>query len=125
MRVIVYIVTVAIVACAGWLGGTLYPAPAAVVASINPKLLAKRAQSDFEVLGTVQSPNWAQVPENLKDQVVQVAQQAGAVIKIEHSVDEATKDAEISTTPASTSPSATGAGTSLGPTGHGGFQALV
>src|SRR5215471_13367159 len=89
----------------GWLGGRLYPAPPWLIGQVSPQALVARARGDIAGIQGVRGMNWTALQSlvgsdqarRLADDAVRVAQQAGSVIKVEHVVDEATKEAEMQT----------------------------
>lgn len=98
MHTLARILLVFVVAFAGWIGGSLYPAPAALIAKVSPQALALRAQGDLAVAGvnwnSIQSLVGKDQAERLSGEALRLAQQAGNAIKIEHVTDEETKAAE-------------------------------
>src|SRR5215469_15627244 len=91
-----------VIATLGWIGGSVYPAPPTLIARISPQSLAARVRGDLESIQHARGMNWASIQSlfgpdqarRLSDDVLRAAQQAGTAIKVEHAVDQATKEAE-------------------------------
>src|SRR5215469_5916250 len=105
MRAFAHAVTYIVIVVLGWIGGSLYPAPPGLLAQISPQALVARARGDLAGMQGTQGLSWTAFQSllgpdqarRLADDAVRVAQQAGSVIKVEHVVDEATKEAELQT----------------------------
>jgi murein DD-endopeptidase MepM/ murein hydrolase activator NlpD len=77
--------TIAILFAGGWIAGSFYPAPRALLASINPSAFAGRVRADLAQI------DWAALRERLseeefsrmRDEAVQMASAAGDLIEIE------------------------------------------
>jgi murein DD-endopeptidase MepM/ murein hydrolase activator NlpD len=103
MRTFARVVSFVIVAVLGWIGGSLYPAPPALIAQVSPQALAARARGDLQAIQSGQGMKWKALQSllgrdearRLADDAIRAAQQAGNVIQVEHVVDQATKEAEL------------------------------
>ena len=116
MRAFAHVLSFVVVALLGWFGGSLCPAPAALIAKVSPQALASRVRGDLEGIQSKRGLNWTAIQallgrdeaKRLTDDAIRAAQQAGSAIKVEHVVDEATKEAEEQTSQLSISiPSST------------------
>jgi murein DD-endopeptidase MepM/ murein hydrolase activator NlpD len=90
------------VAILGWAIGSFFPAPSSVIAAVYPAVIAARAPDDFKFIRDTHAMNWGTLrtllrdadAKRLTDEAVRIAEQAGREIKVEHAVDQDTKDAE-------------------------------
>lgn len=102
MRSFAHVLSFVIVAVLGWIGGSLYPAPSVLIAQVSPQVLAARVRGDFQGLSRTQGMSWSALQsllgqneaKRLAADAMRLAMQTGSAIKVEHVVDEATKEAE-------------------------------
>jgi|SRR5579871_38821 len=92
------VLLVIVVAFAGWIGGSLYPAPASLIAKVSPAALVHRAQGDLAIAGQswddIQSLIGKDQAERLSGEAIHLAAQAGRVVTVEHVTDAETRAAE-------------------------------
>lgn len=96
MRAIVQVVLVVVVGLAGWVIGSVYPAPSMLIVRINPQALVERTRGDLQDL------NWDSLrtalgesgAKSLALEAVRLAVRAGSVITVEHETDAATGESE-------------------------------
>jgi murein DD-endopeptidase MepM/ murein hydrolase activator NlpD len=89
MKSLLLAVLVALVGFACWIGGSVYPAPSALIAALRPAALLERTRSDLKGIdwNSLQSLIGREQAEALGREAVRLAASAGSVITIEHESD--------------------------------------
>lgn len=104
VRGVLFVALLALTGFAGWVGGTVYPAPSRLIAMLGPQAVAMRASSDFKFVNAQlqKSVGQNQKLADLGNEAARLASQAGNAIIIEHQSDQSTVDAEKDAAPTPT-----------------------
>ncbi|MES1156566.1 MAG: M23 family metallopeptidase [Alphaproteobacteria bacterium] len=100
------IISLIAVGVAGWIIGSVYPAPPELIAKINPEAIEMRARSDLSGLDwhRLQGLVTREQFDRMSQQAQHLAAQAGALITVEHETDQDSTETDLAVPPSMPTP---------------------